>query len=79
MTVLGMSSRISTRRGYLYAAMRSRQNAMSSSSVALLPGRRLTNALTVSPRYSSGTPTTAASRTASCSYKTSSTSRGHTL
>jgi hypothetical protein len=36
-------------------------------------------ALTVSPRYPSGTPTTAASRTAGCVYSTSSTSRGHTL
>ncbi len=40
--------------------MRALQWAMSSSAVASVPGRRLTNALTVSPRYSSGTPTTAA-------------------
>ena len=33
---------------------------------AVAPALRLTNALTVSPRYSSGTPTTAASRTAGC-------------
>ena len=43
------------------------------------PGFRLMTALIVSPRYGSGTPTTAASRTAGCRYSTSSTSRGHTL
>ena len=38
-----------------------------------------TNAITVSPRYSSGAPTTAASWIAGCRYSTSSTSRGQTL
>src|SRR3712207_9219782 len=41
--------------------------SISSSGVALAPGTRLTNAFTVSPRRSSGTPTTADSRTAGCS------------
>ena len=36
----------------------------------------LSAAPTSSPRSSSGTPTTAASRTAGCSYRTSSISRG---
>src|SRR3954464_3238217 len=62
--VFGISSITSTCRGYLYAAMRSLQNAMSSSAPADEPSLRLTYAFTVSPRYSSGTPTTAASRTA---------------
>ena len=47
--------------------------------VVVAPGLRLTNAFTVSPRFSSGTPTTADSRTDGCSARTSSTSRGHTL
>src|SRR5947209_13425688 len=59
--------------------MRSLQCAMSSSGVTSEPGLTLTNALTVSPRFSSGTPTTADSRTAGCSARTSSTSRGQTL
>src|SRR5215210_6612875 len=69
-TVFGSSSTNSIERGYLYADIRSLQNAMSSSADADSPGRRLTKAFTVSPRYSSGTPTTAASRTAGCWYRT---------
>src|SRR5215204_4234045 len=66
-TVFGSSSRMSMLRGHLYAASRSRQKAISSSVSARAPGLRLTNARTVSPRYSSGAPTTAASWTAGCS------------
>src|SRR3954468_1094928 len=77
--VFGTSSMISTWRGYLYAAIRSLQKAISSSAPADSPSFSETNALTVSPRYSSGTPTTAASRTAGWPESTSSTSRGQTL
>ena len=49
-TVFGNSSMISTMRGYLYAARRSLQNSRISSGSAWMPGRRLTTALTVSPR-----------------------------
>src|SRR5947208_1629736 len=60
----GISSRISISRGYLYADMRFFANVMSSRSSTCSPAVRTTNALTVSPRYSSGTPITAASATA---------------
>ena len=66
LVVFGSSSMISTMRGYLYAAIRSRANALISSGVTVCPAFRLITALIVSPRYGSGTPTTAASRTAGC-------------
>src|SRR5438552_3808202 len=65
--------------GTVNRARRSLQNALMSASVAVLPAFRTTNALTVSPRYGSGTPIAAASPTAGCMKRTSSTSRGYTL
>ena len=48
--VFGNSSMIVSSRGYLYAAMRCLQNAISSAGAALCPRIRLTKATTVSPR-----------------------------
>src|SRR5207249_557828 len=65
--------------GTLEAAKPPLQNATISPSVACAPPFRTTKALTDSPRYASGTPIAAASATAGCMNKTSSTSRGYTL
>src|SRR6185312_3569789 len=64
-----------TRRGHLKCAIRSRQKAMMSASVTLpAPGFNVTKACGVSPHFSSGAATTAASITDGCLYSTSSTS-----
>ena len=52
--------------GVLNPASRSRQNAISSASVAAAPGRSSTNAHGTSPQRSSGFATTAAAATAGC-------------
>src|SRR5579871_2596386 len=54
--LLGRESRNSYCFGTLYGARRSLRNAFNSSSVSVTPGLTTTNARTVSPRYSSGTP-----------------------
>src|SRR4026209_1404839 len=54
--------------------MRPRQCSMRSRSVHVMPGRTTTRALIVSPHFSSGTPMTAASATAGCWNRQSSTS-----
>ena len=64
--VLGSAGIKSIDFGDLYLAIRSLQKAISSSSVALHAGFRTTIPLTASPHFSSGTPTTAHSRTAGC-------------
>ncbi len=73
MLVLG-SSQNSIRLGHLKWAIRSRQNAIRSSAVAVAPGLRVTKALGTSPHRSSGTPITATSATAGCLYRVFSTS-----
>ena len=60
--------------GTLNRAIRSRQNAMISASVASISAFSVMNAHGVSPHFSSGRATTAASSTAGCRYSTSSTS-----
>jgi hypothetical protein len=55
---------MSTSRGALKRAILVRTWAISSSGVVLWPGRSTTNAFGRSPYFSSGTPMTAASRTA---------------
>src|SRR5579872_1182103 len=79
---LGKLSRNSRILGTLYAVNLCSQNWSKSRLVfsdALIPGFSTTNAATVSPRYASGTPTTATSATAGCWNNISSTSRGYTL
>src|SRR5581483_1569445 len=75
----GKLSRNSRCLGTLYGVNSCLQKARIScfvSSVGAYPGLRTTKAATVSPRYSSGAPATAASSTAGCWNRTSSTSRG---
>src|SRR3989339_1459611 len=64
--VLGSTRIKSIDFGDLYLAIRSLQKVISSSSVALHAGFKTTIPLTASPHFSSGTPTTAHSRTAGC-------------
>ena len=52
----GSSATTSSSDGTLYGASRSRQNVLSSASVAVIPGRKTTNAFTVSPLILSGSP-----------------------
>ena len=59
-------------------AIRSRQNAMSSSALVFVAGRSATNAATSSPSSGCAVPTTAASATAGCASRTASTSAGNT-
>src|SRR5206468_13017871 len=63
--VLGRSPN-ATAAGALKWAMRWRQNSMSSGSLAVWPGFKVTNAFGRSPHFSSGTATTAHSITAGC-------------
>src|SRR5207249_9173656 len=63
-----------TWRGALNRAMRSRQKAMISPGSAAAPSFSVTKAQGVSPQFGSGFATTAASSTAGCRYRTSSTS-----
>ena len=65
--------------GTLKPAMRPRQWPISSSGVTSASGGTLTTACTASPQRSSGTPNTAASRIASCSTSTDSTSIEYTF
>src|SRR4051812_7466823 len=70
----GSASTNRTSFGTLKRASRARQWATRSSSVA--GSRRTTNARQTSPQRSSAFPTTAASTTAGCSWRTASTSAG---
>ena len=79
LTVLGSSSTKTTRLGFLNPASRSRAVPMISASVAVMPSRRTMTAVTFSPHFGSGSPTTAASATDGCVYSTSSTSREYTF
>lgn len=75
----GSSSTTTTDVGHLKWAMRSRQNAISSSassSPGVAPGSSSTTARTASPISGSGTPMTATSATDGCATRASSTSRG---
>src|SRR5918911_4597800 len=65
-------------RGYLNPARRSRQYSMSAVGLISCPGRAATKATTSSPRSGWGSPSTAASATAGCSWRTASTSDGKT-
>src|SRR3954454_4531688 len=75
--VRGRASRNSTRRGYLYGAIRALTCACrsaASASPGVASGVTTTNALTTCPRSSSGDATTAQSATAGCSISADSTS-----
>src|SRR6266536_4096231 len=72
--VLGKASTNSMVLGALKWAMWSRQNLMISCSLACWFGLSTTRAFGTSPHLGSGTPTTATSSTAGCSYSSPSTS-----
>src|SRR6266702_8099287 len=75
--VRGSASANSIARGYFYGAislLTKSCRVLAGSGPNSAPGRRTTTALTIMPRFSSGTPTTAASATASCRSSASSTS-----
>src|SRR5262249_23564872 len=79
LTVLGRPATNSMARGYLYGAVTRFTcscSARVSSSPGAWPGRRTTNAFTISPRTGSGLATTADSSTAGCSRSALSTSKG---
>src|SRR4029077_17448545 len=78
-SVCGSLSTNSTTCGHLKRAIDRLQNSMISSSVAVVPGFSTTTALTASPVYGCGMPTTAASAIFGWRYSASSTSRGYTL
>ena len=72
--VLGSSSTMSTVFGALYRAILDFTWSISSCGCAEAPCLSTTNAFGTSPHFSSGTPTTAASSTASCDTTACSTS-----
>src|SRR5205085_5920615 len=78
--VRGSASTTATRRGCLYGASRPSQNVrIAAASGATVPGRATTTAVTISPHWGSGNPTTATSAIAGWDARTCSTSTGATV